>query len=435
MRFFKARPTPKFAGMSSHATPSPGAATRNANAGRLGSSQALWLKGLILVSFLAASSVPSPLYAVYRASWGFSPVMLTVVFASYALAMLVALTVFGALSDYRGRREVVLIALVLEIVAVMLFWGADSVGWLLAARILQGAATGIATSALGAGLVDLHRERGSLINSVAPMVGLGLGALGASVLVQFAPAPTRLVFEVLLAAFVLQLAASFFLPETTPRRPGALRSLRPSMNIPEQARAAMLRVLPINTAQWALGGFYFSLGPTLAAGVVGNSSPLVGGMLIALLSFSSAATIYLARSVVPRIASAAGAAGLAAGVLLTLAGLAWNAPVVALVGTLVSGAGFGAAFSGSLRTLVPLAKPHERAGLMAGFFVASYLAFSVPPIVAGLLTGRFGLEATAVGYGLAAAGLALLALLAHRLTSSPRPAIPQRALSTSKEAT
>src|SRR3954452_2990041 len=103
--------------MSSHATPSPGAATRNANAGRLGSSQALWLKGLILVSFLAASSVPSPLYAVYRARWGFSPVMLTVVFASYALAMLVALTVFGALSDYRGRREVVLIALVLEIVA------------------------------------------------------------------------------------------------------------------------------------------------------------------------------------------------------------------------------------------------------------------------------------------------------------------------------
>ena len=125
---------------------------------------------------------------------------------------------FGALSDYRGRREVVLIALVLEIVAVMLFWGADSVGWLLAARILQGAATGIATSALGAGLVDLHRERGSLINSVAPMVGLGLGALGASVLVQFAPAPTRLVFELLLAAFVLQLAAAFFLPETTPRR-------------------------------------------------------------------------------------------------------------------------------------------------------------------------------------------------------------------------
>lgn len=381
---------------------------------RLGSSQALWLKGLVLVTFLAASSVPSPLYAVYRASWGFSPVMLTVVFASYALAMLFALTVFGALSDYRGRREVVLIALVLEIVSVVLFWRADSVEWLLAARIIQGAATGIATSALGAGLVDLHRERGSLINSVAPMVGLGVGGLGASILVQFAPAPTQLVFELLLAAFVLQLIAAFFLPETAQRRPGALRSLRPSMNIPHQARAVMLRVLPVNTAQWALGGFYFSLGPTLAAGVIGNSAPLVGGVLIAALSFSSAAAIVLARSVTPRTATAAGAAGLAAGVLLTLIGIEWASSHAAVAGTLIAGAGFGAAFSGSLRSLVPLALPHQRAGLMAGFFVASYLAFSVPPIVAGLFVTSFGLQATAVGYGLAAAGLALIALVANR---------------------
>src|SRR5690349_13319663 len=128
---------------------------------------ALWLKGVILASFLAASSVPSPLYALYRTLWGFSPLVLTVVFASYAVAMLGSLLVFGALSDYRGRREVVLGSLVLEIVALVLFWRADSVGWLLAARILQGAATGIATSAIGAGLVDLHRERGALINSVA----------------------------------------------------------------------------------------------------------------------------------------------------------------------------------------------------------------------------------------------------------------------------
>lgn len=386
---------------------------------RLGSTQALWLKGLVLLTFLAASSVPSPLYALYRASWGFSPLALTVVFASYALAMLLALLVFGALSDYRGRREVVLIALVLEIVSVVLFWRADSVEWLLAARIIQGAATGIATSALGAGLVDLHRERGSLINSVAPMVGLGVGGLGASILVQFAPAPTHLVFELLLVAFVLQLMAAFFLPETAQRRPGALRSLRPSMNIPHQARAAMLRVLPVNTAQWALGGFYFSLGPTLAAGVIGNSAPLVGGVLIAALTFSSAAAILLARTVAPRTATAAGAAGLVAGVLLTLAGIEWASSSAALAGTVVAGLGFGAAFSGSLRSLVPLALPHERAGLMAGFFVASYLAFSVPPIVAGVFASNFGLQATALGYGLAAAGLALIALVANR---AARPA-------------
>lgn len=388
--------------------PSPAAART------LSAARALWLKGLVLLTFLAASAVPSPLYAVYRANWGFSALALTVVFGSYALAMLLALLVFGALSDYRGRREVVLGAIVLEIVSVLLFWHADSVGWLVAARILQGIATGIATSALGAGLVDLHRERGALINSVAPMVGLGVGGLGAAILVQFAPAPTQLVYELLLVAFGLQLLAAFFLPETAQRRPGALQSLWPSIDIPRQARATMLRVLPVNTAQWALGGFYFSLGPTLAAGVIGSSAPLVGGVLIAILCFSSAAMIALARSVAPRTATAAGAAGLAVGVLLTLAGIRWGWAPAALAGTLVSGAGFGAAFSGSLRSLVPLAQPHERAGLVAGFFAASYLAFSLPPIVAGLLTNRFGLQATAFGYGLGAAGLALIALLAMR---------------------
>ena len=379
---------------------------------RFGSAQALWLQGSILLTFLAASSVPSPLYSEYRAGWGFSP-LAPVVFGSYALALLLVLLVFGALSDYRDRREVVLGALVLEIVSVLLFWSADSVGWLLAARILQGAATAIATSALGAGLVALHRERGSLIKSIAPMIGLGMGGV-ASILVQFAPAPTRLVFELLLTAFALQLLLAFFLPETERRRPGALRSHRPSIDIPHEARSSLLRALPANTARWALGGFCFSLGPTLATAVTGNGAPVVGGVLIAALTFSSAATIALARSVTPGTSTVAGAAGLASGVLLTLVGVHWDSSVFALAGTLTAGAGFGAAFSGSVRSLIPFAQPHERAGLLAGFFLVSYLAFSVPPIVAGLLTSRVGLQATATGYGMAAACLALVAAFALR---------------------
>jgi len=402
--------------MSESPTPPDGDATALP---RLGATQALWLKGLILMSFLAASSVPSPLYALYRTMWGFSAVTLTVVFASYALAMLAALLVFGALSDYRGRREVVLGALVLEILAVLLFWRAESVTWLLAARVLQGVATGIATTALGAGLVDLHRERGTLINSVAPMVGLGIGALGASLLVQFAPAPTRLVFDLLLLVFCLQLVAAWFLPETVERRPGALRSLLPKLEIPGSAKPMLRRLLPVNTAQWALGGFYFSLGPSVARAFTPDQAPVLGGVLIGALSLSSAAAIAMTRAIRPAMAVPAGAGALAVGVLVTLAGLHWLSSPVALLGTLVSGAGFGTAFSGSIRSLVPLAQAHERAALMAGFFAASYLAFSLPAIAAGLLTHHFGLQATAIGYGLATALLALTVFVPAR---APRTA-------------
>jgi MFS family permease len=379
---------------------------------RLGAGPSLWLTGLILMSFLAASSVPSPLYALYREMWGFSPVALTIVFASYAVAMLAALLVFGALSDYRGRREVVMASIVLEIASLALFWGADSVNWLVAARVLQGVATGIASSALGAALVDQHRDRGALINSVAPMLGLGAGGLGASLLVQFAPAPTRLVFDILLLVFVLLLVAAAFLPETAARRPGAWRSLRPRVAIPQAARATLLRVLPVNTAQWALGGFYFSLGPTLARTVSGSATPLAGGLMIAALAFSSALAVALVRKTPPPAAIRNGAAALGLGVLVSLAGVHWSWPVVALLGTVIAGAGFGSSFSGALRSLVPLAPPQERAALMAGFFAASYLAFSLPAIVAGLFTSRIGLQATALGYGSAIALMSLFTLAA-----------------------
>lgn len=170
----------------------------------------------------------------------------------------------------------------------------------------------------------------------------------------------------------------------------------------------------MNTAQWALGGFYFSLGPTVARALTQDSAPIVGGLLIGALSLSSAAAIALTRRFPARIAITAGAGALAAGVLMTLAGLHWHASTAAFVGTLISGAGFGSAFSGSIRSLMPLAQVHERAALMAGFFAASYLAFSLPAVVAGLLTNQFGLHATALGYGLATALLALTAFLPAR---------------------
>jgi MFS family permease len=377
---------------------------------RLSHPAALWLLASVLVGFLAASSAPSPLYALYRQTWGFSAFTLTLVFSSYAFSLLGAVLVFGTLSDHRGRREVVLLALVLEIASTVLFWHADSVAWLFAARIVQGLATGIATSVLSAALIDLHTEHGALVSSVAPMVGMAIGAIGTSALVQFAPAPTSLVFELLLALFVLQTLAAFFLPETVIPRPGAWRSLRPRIAIPPQARSTMLQILPANTALWALGGFYLSLGPTLARVVTGNNAPVVGGAIIGALVLTSAVAIMVVRTWPARQASLTGTVALVWGLVITLAGIALPSGTALFAGTVVAGVGFGAGFNGSLRSLVATASPAERGGLMSGFFVLSYLAFSLPAIMAGLAVGRFGLSATAIGFGIALLALGLTAL-------------------------
>jgi len=384
--------------------------------GRMGRPAALWLNASILVAYLAASTAPSPLYALYREAWGFSALTLTVVFSTYAFTLLVSLLFFGALSDHRGRREVVILAMVLELASILVFRHADSVARLILARGIQGVATGIATSALSAGMQDIDRERGSLLTSIAPLFGMGAGALGAGALAQFAPAPTRLVFDVLLAILAVQTLAAFWLPETVSKRPGALAAMKPQLAVPGRARATLWQVLPINTAQWALGGFYASLGPSLARIVTGLHSPLLGGAVVASLVLSGAVAVLFVRTRPARAVLAGGTAALVVGLGITLAGVQLHSIAAFFVGSVIAGLGFGAAFNGTLRSLVPLAEAHERAGLMSTFFALSYLAFSVPAIAAGLLAGRIGLQAASIGYGLllVALGCVALAMMARR---------------------
>jgi hypothetical protein len=397
-------------------TATPPLAVAATTPGRLGRTAALWLQASILLTYLAASTAPSPLYALYREAWGFSALTLTLVFATYAFTLLAALVFLGALSDHRGRREVAILALVLEFASLLVVRHADSVGWLIAARALQGVATGIATSALSAGMQDLHRERGALLNSIAPLLGMGVGALGAGALAQFAPAPTRLVYDVLLAILAAQTLAALWLPETVVRRAGALAAMKPQLAIPQRARTTFWQVLPVNTAQWALGGFYASLAPSLARIVTGLHSPLLGGGVVASLVLSGAIAVLAVRTRPARVALAGGTVALVLGLGVTLAGVQWHSTAAFFAGSLIAGLGFGAAFNGTLRTLVPLAEPHERAGLMSTFFVLSYLAFSVPAIAAGLLAGRIGLQAASMAYGLLLVALAAvaLALMARR---------------------
>src|SRR3954471_6547677 len=142
---------------------------------------------------LFASGTPSPLYATYRELWGFSPVVLTLVYATYAFGVLAALLLAGRLSDEIGRRPVLLTALATLMGATVLFALADSVVWLFVARAVQGMATGLALGAASAALLDLHPRRdpagAGLANGVVSAGGLGLGGLVSALLVQLAPAP------------------------------------------------------------------------------------------------------------------------------------------------------------------------------------------------------------------------------------------------------
>lgn len=373
----------------------------------------------IFVLFLAASSAPSPLYVVYQREWDFSATTLTGVFAVYVLGLIGSLLVLGALSDHVGRRPVLAVAIGLEALSFVLFIGAGDVPMLFVARFLQGIATGAAMTTLGAALVDLDpphaRGRAGVINSVAPSGGLALGALGCGVLVQYAPAPTQLVWAILLAGMVVAAITVAFLPETSARRPGASASLQPRLGIPRHLRADVYALVPILVASWALGGLYLSLGPSIAAEIFGLTNHFVGGLVVTLLCGIGGLAAFALRRRPPNRVLRTGATLLVAGTVLTLAGIAGNVVALGIAGTAVSGVGFGASALAAFGTLARICGPAERGELFAAAYTISYLAFSLPAVVAGFATTVVGLRSTALVYSVAVIALGLAALAAQRM--------------------
>jgi hypothetical protein len=360
-----------------------------------------WLvAGVLFVLFFAAAA-PSPLYGVYRAQWGFSAITLTAVFATYAFLLLISLLVCGSVSDYLGRRPLILAGLAMTAGACGLFLAARGVGLLFAARALHGAAVGTASSALGAALIDLQpdgSDSAPVVTTGASLLGLGAGGLGTSALVRYGPAPTQLVWWLLLGACVTAAAGVLAMPETVPRRPGALASLRPRVAVPRQARRTFAMALPCLIAVWMLSGFYLSLGPSLAAQVLRSPNPLWGGLVIFLIAGIGAAGPVAFRGVSGPATMLAGCVGLLAGVTVTLAAIETASAAAFLTGAAVAGAGFGTAMLGAFRTISVLAAPGQRAGLVAAYFIASYLAFSIPVVIAGIAFTHIGLHRTAVAY-------------------------------------
>ena len=374
--------------------------------------------------FAAAASAPTPLYVVYQKEWGFSNTTLTVIFAVYVFGLIGSLLVLGGLSDHVGRRPVLAAAITLEAVAFVLFIIAGDVTVLLVARILQGIATGAAFSTLGATLVDFNPQhspgRAGLVNAVAPISGLSLGALGCGALVQFAPAPTQLVFAVLLAGMIVAGVVVARIPETSARRPGAMASLVPVLRIPTRLRPDVYALVPILIASWALGGLYLSLGPSVAASLFGLSNHLVGGLVVTLLCGAGALTAIALRTWPTSRVLGIGALLLSAGTALTFAGVEAHTVALAGAGTIVAGVGFGASGLASFGTLSRLAAPGERSELFAFALVIAYLAFSLPALAAGIASTSVGLHATMVVYSLCVVALGLVAVAVQGVRSAGR---------------
>src|SRR3954462_8683956 len=409
--------------MSAPATVSNAKASRRAT---LSGRASFWAAAAFAFLGFAAGSAASPLYRLYEDKFNFAPTTLTLLFTVYIGVLLVTLLLFGSVSDYAGRRIVMLAGLALGAAGCALFLIAHGVGLLFAARALQGVAVGLISGAASAALFDLRPDGGAapVVSSVAPTGGQALGAVGASVLAQYAPAPTHLVWWLFLGAFITGVVAVLAMPEPGTVRPGAVSSLRPHVGVPQAARGAFATAVPALVGIWALAGFYLSLGPSLAAQLLHSTNLLWGGLLIFLLTGLGAAASALLGRKNPSAVMVGGCVVGIVGASVTVASIETGTSAVLFVGTAIPGLGFGPAFMGAYRATVAAATSHDRTGLITAIYIVSYLATGIPAVLAGIATSHYGLRKTALVYSAAVAVLAAVSVsrLMARYTAPGRAA-------------
>jgi MFS family permease len=174
-----------------------------------------WAVAFTFLTLAAFTTVPSPLYALYQARDGLSEFEVTVIYAAYAIGVIGALFLAGHLSDWYGRRRLLIPAAGLTIVSAIVFLTWKSLPGLLIARVLAGVSIGLASSTATAYLAELHARhrpeasgtRAQLTATTVNMGGLGVGALVAGLLAQWVGDPLTAPYVVFLFAATLAVVA------------------------------------------------------------------------------------------------------------------------------------------------------------------------------------------------------------------------------------
>jgi MFS family permease len=394
---------------------------------RLSRRAGFWAVAFSFLALSAFTTAPSALYGLYARQLHLAPTTITVVYAVYAAGVIASLLLVGPVSDWYGRRAVMIPALTLATVAAVLFVAWQSLAGLLLARVFTGLALGATVATATAYLADLDAgpdgavtRRAGIVSALANVGGLAIGPLLSGMLARYTPYGLTLPFVVLLVALVAAVLAVVLAPEgrapVTPRpryRPQPLK-------LPADARSPFLGALVGVVLAFATWGLFAGLAGRFLAGPLHHGSPALTGAVV-FFTFGVGVVVQTTTiHVAARRLSAAGIPTIILG-LAVLVASAWTDPAslaLFIIGGVLAGAGASAIFRGSLSVVIATSHADERAGALATFFTAGYAAISVPVIALGVTLQYLSPQVTLLLFGVAVA----LAVLAASPTLLRRPA-------------
>ncbi len=360
---------------------------------------------------MMGTTLPTPLYPIYQSQLGFSELMITVIFAVYAVGVIAALIITGSWSDQIGRRPMLALGLAFSAASAVAFiWGGALIP-LLIGRLLSGFSAGIFTGTATVAVVEMAprqwREQATLVATAANMGGLGLGPFVAGILAEYAPAPLLLCFVLDLGLIALAAAVLYVAPETA-RKPDRPRLTIRKPAVPPAVRGVFIPAAIAGFAGFAVMGLFTAVAPAFVGKVLGYSNHALTGSVVFMLFIGS--TIgQTFQSRLPRPARLpVGCLGLIIGMGFLIAAIESQSLTLMIFAGAIAGAGQGASFRAGMGEITAASPAERRAEVASTFFVVAYVAISIPVVGLGLMARVYDLTVAGVIFASVVAVLSLI---------------------------
>jgi len=367
---------------------------------------------MIAVMFMG-STIVTPLYSLYAKQFGFSPLMLTLIYAVYVIGNLVSLFFFGGVSDRAGRRRIVLRAMGLAALSTCIYFFATNPSWLFVARVLSGFSIGLAAGAGTAWIAELDAEdrtRATLVAVGSNFAGLAVGPLISGLIAEYSPRPLQLPFLIYIGLVALSAVFIARSPETVNQQGSTGTPGRTSVAMPRSIRARFIAPAITAFTVFSLYGFYFSLAPSVLIDSLHQTNRAVGGAVVFELGLVSAATIIFTRQLASGTCMRLALALLVPSLALLIAAQAQGSMSLLLLGTALSGISGALGYRGSLQVVNQIAPAEQRAGVSSVYFIVCFIGNSLPVIGIAALTRAFDSLVADSAFAITLAVLALGAL-------------------------
>ena len=360
---------------------------------RISHGAGFWVVACAFLLVMAYATVPTPLYPLYQQADGFPVSVITMIFAAFAVGVVLSLFLLGHVSDWMGRRRMLVIAILIAALSAVLFLLWHDVPGLLAARLVNGASVGILTATATAHLGELRAQArpdehvivAASVAGAANLGGLAFGPLVGGLFAEFLPAPLMLPHAVFLIVLLVAAIAVACVPETV-TRPEEPRRYRPQrIAAPPRSRSAFVAAGFGAFAGFALFGLFTSLAPTILVSTFDEHDHLVAG-LTACSVFAAAATGQVVLARLPlRMQLTIAAVCCALGLVAVAVGTLVPSLAVFIGGGIVAGVGVGLLFKSSVATAAGLAEPGRRGETLALIFLIAYCGLALPVLAIGVI--------------------------------------------------